>query len=77
MKFISISICLEVAVMGRFSSDARRNGETSSGLGLLSCTIEGFFDFDIDTIFVEDIRYLGVLNKLFPVEIAMFIVYLH
>jgi len=38
-----------------------------------SCTIEGFFDFDIDTIFVEDIRYLGVLNKLFPLEIAMFI----
>ena len=38
-----------------------------------SRTIEGFFDFDIDTIFVEDIRYLGVLNKLFPLEITMFI----
>ena len=39
-----------------------------------SRTIEGFFDLDIDTIFVEDIsRYLGVLNKLFPLEIAMFI----
>ena len=38
-----------------------------------SRTIEGFFDFDTDTIFVEDIRYLGVLNKLFPLEIAMFI----
>ena len=52
MKFISISICLEVAVMGRFSSDARRNGETSSGLGL-SCTItKGFFNFDIDTALI-------------------------
>jgi len=69
MKFISISICLEVAVMGRFSSDARRNGETSSGL-TPALYVEGFFNFDIDTVSITQCFHEQCLSSRPPLMLG-------